>query len=543
MALTKLPGPNVKFGTASLPNKASAGVLIEPVWYQRLQEMATAVNAAAGGAAAASSFVANVKTDYGARGDDFADDTANIVAALAAHNTIFFPDGVYRISGPITVGPNKTLFGFNSATTIIKTTSATADILNITNIFATVCGLGFASSVPRTAGSFVNLGASSHRFRMWDFHMTAPWTGINIAGPADVRIFNGRIFSTVVGADSISVDGTLALCMGQLLFDGDPTLRWNSCLRIHASGDITLTDCQFLTAEHGCLIDPGAGKEVDSIWMVQCSFDNNGTHGLKIAPTGTGVVNRCNFVRSWAASAHAGNGIYLAAAGGALINGMIFDTAEVYGNFVAGIVLDGVGISNVQISDSKISGNPIGLYINDATKVDINDTRLGASGGFGANAQDIVLLGACDEISFTGNRLDGTVNWTTTGLDINWVGNAGFSGWKAYTPAVTSATGAFTTVAATGSYLKMGKTVEVRIAITVTTNGTAATSVIATLPFTAETTVEPHIWAGRETVASGVMLQGVIDPAATAVSIFQYDNTFRGASGDTLVVSGAYETA
>ena len=113
--------------------------------------------------------------------------------------------------------------------------------------------------------------------------------------------------------------------------------------------------------------------------------------------------------------------------------------------------------------------------------------------------------------------------------------------WTPYTPTVTAGSGTFTTVSATGRYLRIGKLMNIQIAVTITTNGTAAGAVQATLPATAGAGV--YVLAGRETVVAGKMLQGNIAPGGTTVNIFNYDNSYSGSNGAILIVSGSYETA
>jgi hypothetical protein len=111
-----------------------------------------------------------------------------------------------------------------------------------------------------------------------------------------------------------------------------------------------------------------------------------------------------------------------------------------------------------------------------------------------------------------------------------------------YTPVITAGSGTFTTVSATGRYRRIGKLIFIQITITITTNGTAAGSVIATLPFTAlNLSGVTHVLAGRALAPSGKMLQGQINSGVNFVNIENYDNTYPGADGQTLVVSGFYE--
>lgn len=110
--------------------------------------------------------------------------------------------------------------------------------------------------------------------------------------------------------------------------------------------------------------------------------------------------------------------------------------------------------------------------------------------------------------------------------------------WTAYVPVITANAGAFTTVAATGKYVQIGKTVTVQIVINITTNGTAANFVIATLPVN-QVGVFPYY--GRANNVSGKMLQGIF-AAGGSIAIFNYDGTYPGADGEILYIAGTYET-
>lgn len=121
--------------------------------------------------------------------------------------------------------------------------------------------------------------------------------------------------------------------------------------------------------------------------------------------------------------------------------------------------------------------------------------------------------------------------------DPSWEDPSG--AWTAYVPVVTSQTGAFTTVSATGKYSQVGKTVNVQVVIAITTNGTAAGFINVTLPVT-QNGIFPYY--GRANAVSGKMLQGIGD-GATTMSIVNYDNTYAGANGEVLEMAGVYETS
>ncbi|HYY94059.1 MAG TPA: hypothetical protein VE713_06035 [Pyrinomonadaceae bacterium] len=109
-----------------------------------------------------------------------------------------------------------------------------------------------------------------------------------------------------------------------------------------------------------------------------------------------------------------------------------------------------------------------------------------------------------------------------------------------YTPTVTCGSGAITTLGTvTGRYRQIGKTVFFQVTIPITTNGTCATSVNATLPFTAA--AFDFVTMGV-LYTSGKLLRGHIQPSATTVSIRLYDATYPGGTGETIALSGSYES-
>jgi hypothetical protein len=99
--------------------------------------------------------------------------------------------------------------------------------------------------------------------------------------------------------------------------------------------------------------------------------------------------------------------------------------------------------------------------------------------------------------------------------------------WTTWTPTVVPASGAFTTVAAAGAYLAIGKTVHFTVTITITTAGTAASDMSLALP-----------------AAIGTMGFYFIPSAGSSITrIRRSDNTTWIASGRVVVVTGIYERA
>ena len=94
-----------------------------------------------------------------------------------------------------------------------------------------------------------------------------------------------------------------------------------------------------------------------------------------------------------------------------------------------------------------------------------------------------------------------------------------------WTPTVTAGSGSFTTVSATGTYVKVGKQVTTFTVVTITTAGTASGQIDFTLPFTVASSPNGSgVGAAGEFSATG--LTGVcFTSSATTGSIKKYDYT------------------
>ena len=104
-----------------------------------------------------------------------------------------------------------------------------------------------------------------------------------------------------------------------------------------------------------------------------------------------------------------------------------------------------------------------------------------------------------------------------------------------YTPAVTSDTGTITTVGAVaGEYQAIGRNVNFHHSGAITTNGTGATAIRISTPFSFVLT--SHVIPGRELTLTGSMLQGLI--RAGYILWFNYNNTYPGGTGATVAGGG-----
>lgn len=124
----------------------------------------------------------------------------------------------------------------------------------------------------------------------------------------------------------------------------------------------------------------------------------------------------------------------------------------------------------------------------------------------------------------------GAIRDTGTGTDF----------WTAYTPTITASAGTFTTVSGSGRYLVQGKIVHFTIEVVITTNGTAAGQIIATLPFPNVNMVRHAI--GREDTLTGYAVVGLLEGGPN-VKIMRYDDSYPGGDGKDIRITGSYEIA
>jgi hypothetical protein len=124
-----------------------------------------------------------------------------------------------------------------------------------------------------------------------------------------------------------------------------------------------------------------------------------------------------------------------------------------------------------------------------------------------------------------------------------FTGLTGLGGaWTDYTPTVTVGSGSITTLGAvSGRHKKFGRLVMVELTVTVTTNGTAGTSIAASLPFASANLGQQAFLPGA--LGSGAALNGWVQANSSVCYLRNYDGTYTFADGTNYRVSGMYEAA
>jgi hypothetical protein len=402
----------------------------------------------------------NVKT-YGALGDGSTDDTAAIAAAIAAAadgNTVYFPAGIYKVSSAISIADPVVLTGdFHNS--IIKTTSATADIFTVNSNCVRINSLSFDSSVVRTINcNYIHIAGTVQvfitecEFLNWSGAIKSSGTSVTISG---CQFYNG-IASIGVG---IQIDNGFDVSIKDMIMSNPAQVF--AGIYITQTGDVSIDDCQIILGGQGLYLNPGAGQVITSVWANNCFFDtcSRGLFATALA-AGSSIV-RCLFDQCWFASASS-SGVHLGTGGVGAISGMDFNGCQFVYNTGNGITLNDSGVAEVHIRGCDIAGNGgsgVGVAAN-VNKFSVTNSRVGDSHGFVGNAYGVfIAAGTTENCVITNNQLTGntTASLVDDGTGINRVihSNTGWGvGRATYDPgSLLDGAGVTTTVACPGAQL------------------------------------------------------------------------------------------
>jgi hypothetical protein len=110
--------------------------------------------------------------------------------------------------------------------------------------------------------------------------------------------------------------------------------------------------------------------------------------------------------------------------------------------------------------------------------------------------------------------------------------------WKSWSPTVTAAIGTINSYnVVRAKYLLLGKMILYVVEVSFSDIGTASGDIRISLPTGLTFTGGGMFGCGRETAATGVMLQAMF-LSSTGIIIWDHDNSFSAANGNTLLVSG-----
>lgn len=363
--------------------------------------------------------------DFGAVGDDATNDTAAINTAIAAASAlgmaVYFPAGIYRVTSLTTIPANIRLYGFDEHLTTIKTTSATADVVPVAAGNVKIMGIGFDSSVTRTAGRFVRVVSGASDFMLANFRMQNPFIGWSIEeGTAIIKVRDGYITGVAVNGNGGKIGestgtGAFAVEITSVVIN-TTNAAGSVALNIVNAADVILTNLQLLDAPRNLRLAPGTGQSITSLKMVSGYVDTSTEISMAFSPSGTGVIQKVDFTGVWFQGGATNVILIDGGTGSAVIDGVTFSNCEAY-NSTTGAGLSVVGRArNVAWLGGKIAACVYGAYLSTSSGFDNNvvmDARIGPIAPYAGNTTGIRIENSGDYIHIAGNDLSGNTTALT----------------------------------------------------------------------------------------------------------------------------------
>lgn len=326
--------------------------------------------------------------DFGWVGNDSTDNLPMwnaMISAVPLGARIYFPAGTYRVSGELTIAVDKrlTFFGASRYASIIKTTSATANIFHksVPGWYDTWMDLGFQSSVTKTAGAAIRISSGNNVgmnvYRVW---ITGVFKGIEAIGSqsANLSVWADLDISQIPnGGRGVHINGdTINLMIHNATINAGAATT-SACCEINQSGAVQVTACDWIQGTNVVLINATAGAGPQACYFTNCFFDQPQQSVIKIM--GTQTANRIKFTQCGIATGAAGGAFY-----GIEITGQ---GAGAVGTATAKPA--GISIVDCDIYHQAGNGTGAGIYVNAVQDVNIQNTRVtgwGGAGGCGIRA-------------------------------------------------------------------------------------------------------------------------------------------------------------
>ena len=361
--------------------------------------------------------------DFGATGNGSTDDTTAINNALSAvastGQALYFPAGTYSYSGGGTLNNGIVVHGDGRDATIIKSSTASPTsgyLFNASGYGSGVRSMRFIAGVTQTGGSYVVL--SGPESFIDDFFMTGDINGILMTGNVS-RIRHGRFQDGASGAIRIKAEGgdNSQLIEDVLMGAQSPQIS-AAGIRVRNSAALIISNTSVIQQGIGLLVDPYTSSSggtdagnVESLYVLNCFFDNSSNNGISIQPTGTASVVRCRFADVWTGSS-TNDGIYINNAGSGILQGMHFESCHSVLNGGAGITTGGT-VSDIAINGGEFCQNSYGMFFNSGTNIRVENATIGSGAGLSGNTNlGVVFQSGCDYFTITGNDLTGNGSGT-----------------------------------------------------------------------------------------------------------------------------------
>lgn len=203
-----------------------------------------------------------------------------------------------------------------------------------------------------------------------------------------------------------------------------------------------------------------------------------------------------------------------------------------------GIVQEGINsditISNLNIQESD--ANAIRSVTGSSNKLTVTNTIIGNFDQSGTGFAAIEVNSGNEVYLVNKPRFTGTGSTKYGGTGTIFVDE-----WRDYNPTVSATSGSITSYSATGKYKLFNDTVDISYSIDITDNGTAAGSMLVSLPFNSSD--GEYVGSGRETTNTGHALTTTVASSTGTALVVNYIGAYPATNGAHLITSASYNIA
>lgn len=315
--------------------------------------------------------------DYGAVGDGAASDQVAIQSALNAaalgHGgrgiDVYFPQGIYRITSTLAcVASNVRLIGAGRGSTVIYPDFLSGDVIQFGNGSAN-CAQGGMYHIqiyapnPHTSGYGVNVNYFSD-FHLEDFAMFNMFSGVSVGSAANpslkVYIKDGTMSTLATAGVGILVLNGLGgdTYISDIVTSNPAGAKPAAGVRITQTGHCRIWGCNFTSCSKGLDVNPGAGQDVNYLFLDDCLFDSGATHGASFAPTdATGRIRSVKCTNSWFSGSSTTYGIEIGGTAGSVVDDLEFVNCRILNNSQHGAYISNASAQNIRFLGGTIAGN------------------------------------------------------------------------------------------------------------------------------------------------------------------------------------------
>lgn len=340
---------------------------------------------------------------FGSQGNDSADDTAAISAALSASDGVVrLPEGTHKITATLML--NKRLIGAGVGLSILKNYSS-SNIIDIGNgtdnpSYVEVSGISFDYSAQQTLATQAVRVRNGRRIKINNnSYSSRCGVALDLNGGANQYEYNvtdqeinGSVIGVRYGADGTILQGVWA-----------DKIEAYGCTQagqlINGISGSFLSNIDNVMCHEGVVLAPLVGKRIIATWFNNVLADSSDNAGWRLTAAPSSAILECTFNSCWASSngrITTSDGFHVDNSGGS-IDGLQFNGGQFYENKGAGLVfhsgnnysLTGVSATGNSQAASNVSH---GAYFSNVSGLTITGGKYGVGGDFVASQNTGIFI-------------------------------------------------------------------------------------------------------------------------------------------------------